>query len=200
MIFNLFRLLLVIILIIVIVIEVPVPEVLTNQINQLLIAILIIFIIVAVDEIIGFLCGLVFLVIYFKFYQKKINDKNSNVNNKDLTEPLIKSYNPYTMNNYNNFATIDSFVGDTKPIQNSRIEPLPINEDYKSLNDKNNCVVMPYISTELLEKAQNNIYDNNSYYTEIKKIDNAYGIQGLNSDQVHYLAYDKNFINNNYSQ
>jgi hypothetical protein len=57
---------------------------------------------------------------------------------------------------------------------------------------------MPYISTELLEKAQNNIYDTNNYYTEIKNIDNADGVQGLNSDQVHYTAFDKKSITNNY--
>ena len=213
MILDLFRILLIITLIIVIVIDVPVPEVLTNQVNQLIIAILIILIIVAVDEIVGFLCGLIFLVIYFKFYQKKINSGSkgsygsNGSNNQELNEPLIKAYNPFNMNNEdkyynysyvnnNNNKTIDSFIGDTKPVENSKIEK--VGGHYVSLNERNNSIIMPYISTELLDKAQNNIYDNNNYYTEIKKMDNAYGIQGLNSDQVHYEAFDKTSINNNY--
>lgn len=201
MIFNLLRILLIIILVLVVFIDVQIPDILTEQINQLIIAIFVILIIVVVDEIIGFLCGLIFLVVYFKYYQKKINEKN-NSNTKDLNEPLMKAYNPSTLNSYEHkFATVDTFTSDTKPNANSKTDPIPVfNEDYKSLNDKNNCLIMPYISTELLEKAQNNIYDTSSYYTEIKKIDNSYGIQGLNSDKVHYVAYDKNYINNNFAQ
>jgi len=190
MILDLFRLFLLIILIVAIFIDIDIPNVLTIQINQLLIAILIIFIIVVFDEIIGFLLGIIFLVIYFKHYQKIIN--NSSNTNKDLKEPLIKAYTPFGMDNYNN---IDNFIGDIKPQKKSNTEN--IKEHYVSLNEENNSIIMPYISEELLDKAQNNIYDEKNYYTEIKKIENGYGIQGLNSDEVHYMAFDnKNELDN----
>ena len=196
MILNFLRISLLIILIIVVMVDVPVPEVLTAQVNQLVIAFAIIVIIIAIDEIIGFLCGLIFLIIYFKYYQKKVN--STTTSNQELQEPLIKAYNPFNMNNYSNInGTIDEFTSDTKPVQNAKTEQ--VGNHYTSLNDKTNTLIMPYISTELLDKAQNNIYDNNNYYLEIKKMDNAYGIQGLNSDKIHYEAYDKNLINNNFS-
>jgi len=208
MIYNFIRILLLVLLVIVIFIEVPISPVLSLQINQLLIAIFIIFIIVAVDEIIGFLLGLIFLIIYFKYYQNIINKSNSNSINSningninsningninginELKEPLINGYNPFNMNN------IDKFSDDIKPIHNSKTESIP---NSSSLNEKNNCIIMPYISTELLENAQNNIYNKENYYTEIRSGENVYGIQGLNSDQLHYNAFDKTNIINNYS-
>jgi len=162
MILDLFRLFLLIILIVAIFIDIDIPNVLTIQINQLLIAILIIFIIVVFDEIIGFLLGIIFLVIYFKHYQKIIN--NSSNTNKDLKEPLIKAYTPFGMDNYNN---IDNFIGDIKPQKKSNTEN--IKEHYVSLNEENNSIIMPYISEELLDKAQNNIYDEKNYKIKKKK-------------------------------
>lgn len=195
MIYNFIRILLLVLLVVVILVEVPVPPVLSQQINQLLIAILIIAIIVGIDEIIGFLLGLIFLIIYFKYYQGVINNSNGNNNNSrnDLNEPLMNSYNPFNMNN------IDRFSDDIKPNHNTRLEEIPSDsQSQKSLNDKTNCITMQYISTELLDKAQNNIYDINNYYSEIRTGENIYGIQGLNSDQLHYVAFDKTSIINNY--
>ena len=51
---------------------------------------------------------------------------------------------------------------------------------------------------ELLDKAQNNIYDNKNYYTEIRNGENVYGVQGLNSDKLHYNAYEKTGVINSY--
>lgn len=200
MIYNFIRILLLVLLVVAILVEVPIPPVLSQQVNQLLIAILIIFIIVAVDEIIGFLLGLIFLIIYFKYYQGVINSSNGNQNSNlrnELNEPLMKSYNPFNMNN------IDKFSDDIKPIHNSKTDPIPSDnqlqlQSQKSLNETNNCIIMPYISTELLDKAQNNIYDNNNYYTEIRNGENVYGVQGLNSDQLHYTAFDKTSVISNY--
>jgi|694.fasta_scaffold01811_26 hypothetical protein len=186
MILNFIRILLLVFLILAILIDIEVPPILTSQVHQLLIAIFIISIIVVFDEIIGFLLGLIFLIVYFKHYQKIINKTN----NSDLNEPLIKAYNPYMMNN------IDKFSDDIKPSHNTKTENIP--NSTSVLNESTNCLIMPYISTELLDKAQNNIYDNDNYYKEIKNIDNAYGVQGLNSDKTHYLAFDKNNIDNNY--
>jgi len=172
MIFNLLRILLIIILVLVVFIDVQIPDILTEQINQLIIAIFVILIIVVVDEIIGFLCGLIFLVVYFKYYQKKINEKN-NSNTKDLNEPLMKAYNPSTLNSYEHkFATVDTFTSDTKPNTNSKTDPIPVfNEDYKSLNDKNNCLINARKRNELEKHKKvdksiefySNIYDLNNY-------------------------------------
>jgi hypothetical protein len=188
MILNFIRFLLLVLLVIIIFIEVKVPPILALQNHQLILAIIIVLIIVIMDEIIGFLLGLIFLIIYFKHYQNIIN--NSSSSQKELSEPLMKAYNPFNMNN------IDKFSDDVKPIHNNKTDPIPSSGE--SLNENNNCIIMPYISTELLEKAQNNIYDNDNYYKEIKNIENAYGVQGLNSDQVHYNAFDKTNITNNY--
>ena len=184
-----FRILLIIILALVILFDVNVPIILNTQINQLLIAILIIFIIVAIDEIIGFLIGCIFLVVYFKYYQKMINANNTNGN----TTNSIQLLNAYSSLNTND---IDSFIGDTKPRRNLKTEEMK--EHYTTINTAENCTEMPYISNELLLDAQNNIYDEKNYYTEIKNTDNTYGIQGLNSDLVHYSAYDKKTMENNY--
>lgn len=187
-----FRLLFLIILILAIIFDIDIPIILNTQVNQLLIAILIIFIIVAVDEIIGFLLGCIFLIIYFKYYQKIINSKNSsNDNNINSNDPLLKAYSSFNINE------VDSFVGDTMPQRNSKMEK--VQEHYMTNNTKDNCIEMPYISNELLLKAQTNIYDEKNYYTEIKNNDNMYGIQGLNSDLVHYSAYDTKTIEDNYN-
>ena len=62
-------------------------------------------------------------------------------------------------------------------------------------NKNDNSTVIPYISNELLKAAQTNIYDENSYNTEIKQDKNSYGIQGLNSDNAHFEAFDNSCSN-----
>jgi hypothetical protein len=74
-----------------------------------------------------------------------------------------------------------------------------IENDYIKMNEKDGYIEMPYISNELLEKAQTNIYDINNYNNEIKISQDAYGIQGLNADMVHYSGFDKNEIIHNYN-
>jgi len=181
-IFIVLRLMLLLLLITIIIYDVEIPLILNTKTNQMIIAIFVIFTIILVDEIIGFLIGIIFLVIYFKHYQKIFN--NNNNTQTDIKKPLLNEYK-------------DSFVGDVKPETNSRI-PV-IENDYVKFNEVNGCVEMPYISNELLEKAQTNIYDYNNYYNEIKIAPDAYGIQGLNADMVHYSGFDKNEIIHNYN-
>ena len=171
------RLMFLLLLITFIIYDVDIPLVLNTQTNQMIIALLVIFIIIVIDEIIGFLIGIIFLVIYFKHYQKIFN-KNEN------KKPLLNEYR-------------DSFVSDVKPETNSRI-PVIVN-DYVKMDNINGCIEMPYISNELLEKAQTNIYDINNYNNEIKISQDAYGIQGLNADMIHYSGFDKNEIIHNYN-
>ena len=91
----------------------------------------------------------------------------------------------------------DSFIGDVKPSSNTRI-PI-IENDYIKMDENKGYIEMPYISNELLEKAQTNIYDINNYNNEIKISQDAYGIQGLNADMVHYSGFDKNEVTLNYN-
>jgi len=174
------RIILLITLIFFIIYDVDIPLIINTQTNQMIIAILIIFTIIVIDEIIGFLIGIIFLVIYFKYYQKKFNK------NEEIKEQLL-----------NDYKIKDSFIGDTKPESNMRI-PI-IENDYIKMNEKDGYIEMPYISNELLEKAQTNIYDINNYNNEIKISQDAYGIQGLNADMVHYSGFDKNEIIHNYN-
>lgn len=174
------RLILLLFLITTIIYDLDIPLVLHTPTNQMIIAIFVIIIIIFIDEIIGFLIGIIFLVIYFKYYQKIFN---KDVKKPENQQPLLNDYK-------------DSFIGDVKPETNSRIPK--IENDYIKTDEINGCIEMPYISNELLEKAQTNIYDKTNYYNEIKISPEAYGIQGLNADLVHYSAFDKNELINNY--
>jgi len=168
MIIVILRIISLILLIFAIIVDINIPLILHTQVNQLIIAIIIIIILLVVDEILGFLLGLIYLVIYFKFYQKKIN----NTTYQSIKEPLI---------------TDNKIEEEIKPIPNQKTQL--IQEHY--IKDINGCIEMPYISAELLEKAQNNIYDINNYnnYTEV---------QGLISNTIH--AFDKNSLDYSYSK
>lgn len=166
MIIELLRIISLILLIVVIIIDINIPIILHTQINQLIIAIIIIIILLIVDEILGFLLGLIYLVVYFKYYQRKIN-------NQSLKEPLIIN---------------DKTETDIKPMINQRT---PIITEHYTKNN-NGCIEMSYISNELLEKAQNNIYDVNNYNTNNE-------IQGFINENI-IQGFDKNSIDNIYSK
>jgi predicted membrane protein len=175
MIIILIRIVLLILLIFSIVVDINIPVVLHTQVNQLLIAIFIIIILVMVDEIIGFLLGLIFLVVYFKHYQKKIKDYQPVQIN--LKEPLI----PKEEKGMENM--------ETRPTTYNRMED--VKEHY--INDRNgDCIEMSYISNELLEKAQNNIYDINNYK-------NNNEIQGLIPNNF-IQPFDDSIIESYYSR
>ena len=75
-----------------------------------------------------------------------------------------------------------------KPTTNNKTQI--VQEHY--MKEINGCIEMPYISYELLEKAQNNVYDPNNYnnYTEIQ------GLMANNTIQ----AFDNSSIENYYSK
>jgi hypothetical protein len=196
MILNFIRALLILLLLFVIIVDFDLPIIINTKTNQLFIAILILLIILLVDEIIGFLIGLIFLIIYFKFYQKKIMPiKQEN----QLTNPII--YDQFNNNNNNNntqdplTSFFNLFTGDVKPKSYSTQPEIP--EHYVNHYKNDNSTIMPYVSNELLKAAQNNIYNDDNYKTEIKTSENYYGIQGLNSDNKHYAAFDNNYQNFN---
>jgi hypothetical protein len=172
MIIVVLRIISLILLIFSIIVDIDVPLILHTQVNQLIIGIVIITILLVVDEILGFLLGLTYLVIYFKFYQKKINN-STNPSYINLKEPLIAD------------TTTDK---DVKPTTNNKTQI--VQQHY--MKEINGCIEMPYISYELLEKAQNNVYDPNNYnnYTEIQ------GLMANNTIQ----AFDNSSIENYYSK
>lgn len=174
-----FRTLLILLLIFVIIVDFNLPIVIHTPTNQLVIGIIVIFTILVIDEIIGFLIGLIFLIIYFKYYQKKINTKYSHI------QPSLNGYSLFN----------NDYLNDTNNITPKAYSIQPEIPDHyiKEVNDEN-CTIIPHISNELLKSAQNNIYNEENYKLEIKN-DNFYGIQGLNTDNSNYLAFDNNFTN-----
>lgn len=159
-------------------VDINIPVILHTQVNQLIIAIIIIAIILLIDEILGFLLGILFLVLYFKYYQQLI--KNNSTNNNYLKEPLTDKYSNIKQENT-----------DIIPQPNQKTNVLP--DHYVKF--ENNETEMPFISNQLLMNAQTNIYDTNNYTNEIRLNENTYGIQGLNSDSIHYPAFDNDYKN-----
>jgi len=202
MVINFIRALLFLILIFVILVDFDLPIIISTPINQLFIAIIILFLILTLDEIIGFLTGLIFLIIYFKYYQRKLN--KSPKSSQDSQQPgvmgvsasttshFVSSPAVYSTTSPNETSTLSSifnfFAGDTKPKPYSNQPEIPDHYIQDIKND--NCTLIPYVSNELLKAAQNNIYNEENYNNEIKQDSNFYGIQGLNSDNIHYSAFD----------
>ena len=181
MILNFIRAVLILLLLFVIIVDFDLPIIINTKTNQLFIAILILLIILLVDEIIGFLIGLIFLIIYFKFYQKKIMPTKQEPSKEPSKEPLTSFFN--------------LFSDDVKPKSYTNQPEIP--EHYVNHMKNENCTLIPYISDELLKSAQTNIYNDDNYKKEIKTDNNYYGIQGLNSDNNHYPAFDNNYKNYN---
>jgi hypothetical protein len=201
---NFIRALLIVILIFVVLVDFDLPIIISTPINQLFIAIIILFLILTVDEIIGFLTGLIFLIIYFKYYQRKLNKSSKTSENSQPSNNLIgvspssKSHfvsSPamYSTSSPNEESTLSSILNffsgnDSKPKPYSTQPEIP--EHYIQDMKNDNSTLIPYVSTELLKAAQNNIYSEENYNSEIKQDANFYGIQGLNSDNIHYGAFD----------
>ena len=101
MILNLIRSFLIILLIFIIIVDFNIPITIDTPTNQLVVAIIVIFLILVVDEIIGFVVGLIFLVIYFKYYQKKINKNPSSAYSTDVA-PKPYSREPEIPHHYIN--------------------------------------------------------------------------------------------------
>ena len=181
MILNFIRAVLILLLLFVIIVDFDLPIIINTKTNQLFIAILILLIILLVDEIIGFLIGLIFLIIYFKFYQKKIMPTKQEPSKEPSNDPLTSFFN--------------LFSDDVKPKSYTNQPEIP--EHYVNHMKNENCTLIPYISDELLKSAQTNIYNDDNYKKEIKTDNNYYGIQGLNSDNNHYPAFDNNYKNYN---
>jgi Ca2+/Na+ antiporter len=81
MIINIIRLILAIVLIAIIIFDVKVSKFFNNPYIQLLIALVILFVLIFIEESIGFLLGLIFLIIYFKYYRSLLNNKTVKYDN-----------------------------------------------------------------------------------------------------------------------
>jgi hypothetical protein len=209
MIINFIRAVLIILLIFVIIVDFNLPIIINTKTNQLFIAIIILLIILLVDEIIGFLIGLIFLIIYFKYYQKKIIPTkqevsydpspfspqsllNSAYNNIVNTNNTNINANANTNANTDPLASFFNFFKDDAKPKSYSMQP-EIPDHYVKEIKNENCKLIPYISNELLHAAQTNIYNEDNYKKEIKTDENYYGIQGLNSDNKHFAAFDNDF-------
>jgi len=182
MVIEFLRILLLVVLLFVIILDYDVPIIINTAVNQLFIALIIIFIILAVDEIVGFLTGLIFLTIYFKFYQKKINNEN-----KYNKEKFTNENNSSPLNNL-----FDYIFNPSIPSSNSNSNSN--SNSYLENKEIINSNIIPSVSNETLKSAQNNIFDENEYNKEIQTYDNSYGsIQGLNIDNL--TAFDNNYTN-----
>jgi hypothetical protein len=216
MILYFIRALLILLLLFVIIVDFDLPIIISTKTNQLFIAIIVLLIIIVVDEIIGFLIGLIFLIIYFKYYQKKIMP-TSKQDYQNIQSPIstlsylssspfistpsfistasLSHFNGGSDTNNGNNDPITSFFnmfkGDVKPKSYSTQPEIP--DHYIKEIKNENSTLIPYISNELLKSAQNNIYNDENYKIEIKTDDNYYGIQGLNSDNKHFAAFDNDF-------
>lgn len=190
MILNFIRVLLIVLLLFVIIVDFDLPIIISTATNQLFIAIIVLFLIITVDEIIGFITGLIFLIIYFKYYQKKISNHTSyNQSSNNQFSQSSSSSEPTPFSSFMNYFSTTE--GDIKPKTYSRQPEIPDHFVEELRND--NSALLPYISNEILKSAQNNIYNEDNYNTEIKQSDNFYGIQGLNSDNTHFAAFDNNY-------
>ena len=183
MIINFLRALLILLLVYIIVVDIEIPALINTPTNQLFIAILIIIVILIVDEIVGFLLGLIFLILYFKFYQKKVHSTQTDPFSQYLLNPFVDAINNIT-------STAQSSIENKQ--QPHSLQPI-IPEHFVLNSPNGETTLMPYVSNELLRAAQTNIYDEKNYNTEIIQDGNFYGIQGLNSDNKHYSAFDNEF-------
>lgn len=135
----------------------PFYNYLKQEYIQLLLAI-IILLIVYCDPITGLIYSLVLLLIYFEIYKKIDLEKN----NKNVIKP--NNPNKYMLN----------------PLIQNKIESF--SEYNKNISE--NCIELDYINETLLDKAQNNIVNNDEYNVDIstlnKNTDIIFGTQGLN--------------------
>lgn len=135
----------------------PFYNYLKQEYIQLLLAIFILLIVYC-DPISGLIYSLVLLLIYFEIYKKIDFEKN----NKNVIKP--NNPNKYMLN----------------PLIQNEIETF---SEYNQ-NVSENYIELDYINETLLDKAQNNIVNNDEYNVDIstlnKKTDIIFGTQGLN--------------------
>jgi membrane-anchored glycerophosphoryl diester phosphodiesterase (GDPDase) len=89
---NLIRFLLILIIITLLIINIPISNFFKDPMNQFGIAVIILFILIVIDEYIGFLIGLIFLIIYYRYYDSLLNNKTIKINSKENNENNIEKY------------------------------------------------------------------------------------------------------------
>lgn len=166
-------------IIIIIMDDFPFYSKLKNPSTQLFLGI---FVITAIyyDTTLGFILGLVLMLIYYEIYNKiKKSIPTSQYKIEHYTRP------------------------ETNTIQSSE-QPDTLGQpdvsDTPKINTKNGIMQLNYISDEHLIAAQNNIFDPENYATEVKGIEkgyndeSVYGAQGLDSDKVNVRGYDNDDV------
>ena len=95
------RIILILILLLLIVLNYKISYFFKDSTNQLILALIVIFTIIVLDATSGFILGLIFLVIYYKYYNnllnikiKKEEEQFNNIKIEDVKKPCTKSI-PY---------------------------------------------------------------------------------------------------------
>ena len=135
----------------------PFYNYLKQEFIQLLLAIFLLIIIYC-DNLSGLIYSLVLLLIYYEIYKKIDLQKNKkkNINYDNNNKYML---NTLLQNNVEKFSEYNKKISD-------------------------NCIELDYINETRLDKAQNNIINNDEYDIDIstlnKEADIIYGVQGLN--------------------
>lgn len=160
-------------IIIIIMNDFPFYEKMKDNATQLFLAIMIVAFIFY-DTTFGFIMGLVLLLIYYEIYKKIIMKHEIQVKENmeaKVNKPLQESSHLYT-------DASGSYIPD-------------------QLN---------YLSEEHLLAAQNNVFDIDNFKTEVRGIEHGfnnekvYGAQGLNSEDVNFMGYNREEIYADFSQ
>jgi len=153
---------------------------LRDQSVQFILALLTL-IIIYYDTTLGFIVALILMIMYYEIYSKIIKRYKEN-------EEILKD----------NKST-NSIQVKTPPTILDEMNTLNNNYD-QYLETDPNCdpIKLKYVSEEHLLSAQNNIVDEKAYMQEIKGMAcngenerSVYAAQGLDSDSVNYLGYEK---------
>lgn len=130
------------------------------------------------DTVLGFILGLVLMLIYYEIYKKVKHLKSQNLEEHytKLDEQTIPYHTPVVVPAHD------------APVASEASPPM--------IDTKNGIIQLNYISEEHLLAAQNNIFDSQNYKMEVKGMEKGfnnepvYGAQGLDSDNVNVHGYD----------
>lgn len=139
------------------------------------------------DTVLGFIMGLVLMLIYYEIYKKvkilKSQDKIVGVE----SGKKIEHYTKLDEETYPRAPPASK----SPPGSNPDTPTMPV------VATKNGVMQLNYISEEHLLAAQNNIFDAKNYSSEVKGMEKGYnnepvyGAQGLDSDNVNVHGYDE---------
>ena len=155
--------------------------------TQLFLAVLVICLIYY-DTVLGFIMGLVLMLVYYEIYKKiKIMQSQNKISEIESGK---------NVEHYTKLDDVPSSYSKVSTQSNPSVSPAPSDPSPPTLAMKNGVIQLNYISDEHLLAAQNNIFDSKNYSSEVKGMEKGYnnekvyGAQGLDSDKVNVRGYD----------